>query len=206
MSDDEKDEAELTLNPSANQQQFGITALFWLTFLVGLGIAYLQRMNSVEIVIGGAVGVAIGMGVGFAIGLATKKVPDAVFWATLVAAFAYISVASDPIYTTPHRVLWAVVGAATAAVASTVMPNRFIVNALICAIVAGLILGLYWLVARKHPLDLQIDLIVAPLIGVAVALFVRVLMWLESRRTMPRYVTATWLMVVVIVANLFSRN
>ena len=91
-------------------------------------------------------------------------------------------------------------------VASTVMPNRFIVNALICAIVAGLILGLYWLVARKHPLDLQIDLIVAPLIGVAVALFVRVLMWLESRRTMPRYVTATWLMVVVIVANLFSRN
>ncbi len=191
---------------TAEKQQFGISALFWLTFLVGLGIAYLQRMDSVEIVIGGAIGIGFGVAVGFAIGLATKNVPDAVFWATLVAAFAYISVASDPIYTTPHRLVWAVVGAATAAIASTVMPQRFIVNALICAAAAGLILGLYWLVARKHSLDLQIDLIVAPLIGVSVAFFVRVLMWLESQRKMRRYITATWMLAVVIIANWFSRS
>ena len=189
----------------ATKHQFGIVALFWTTFLVGLGIAYLQRLNSQEILIGGGIAIGLAVVIGFLIGVITKRLPDAVFWATLVAAFAYISVATDPNYDQLHRIVWAIVGALTGAIASTVFTNRPTVNAVINSLAALICFGIYWLVTRNSSVDFAIDLFVAPVIGVAVTIFVRMLMWLESQKNMPRYVTATWLLIVVILANYFSR-
>ncbi len=64
---------------------------------------------------------------------------------------------------------------------------------------------LYWLVTSRRSLDLRLDLIAAPCIGGIVSIFIRMLMWVESKRFMPRYITATWLMAIVIVGNLLSR-
>ena len=190
--------------PSA-KPQYGITALFWVTFLVGVGIAYLQRLNSEEILIGAAIGIGLAVLIGGLVGLITKNVSDSFFWATLVAAFAYISVATDPNYDQVHRIVWAIVGAFTAAIAATVFTKRPFLSASIGAVVAFGCLGIYWLVTRNQSIDLKVDLIAAPIIAFAVAGFVRLLMWLESKKKMPRYLTASWLLAIVIIANYFSR-
>jgi len=60
-----------------------------------------------------------------------------------------------------------------------------------------------WLASIKTS-DMQFDVLAAPVIGIAIAFFLRMLMWLESKHAMPRYITATWLMVAVILGNVFS--
>jgi ABC-type uncharacterized transport system permease subunit len=97
------------------------------------------------------------------------------------------------------------VGAFTAAIAATVFTKRPFLSASIGAVVAFGCLGIYWLVTRNQSIDLKVDLIAAPIIAFAVAGFVRLLMWLESKKKMPRYLTASWLLAIVIIANYFSR-
>ena len=65
----------------------------------------------------------------------------------------------------------------------------------------GIVMLAYWAISKEQSADLNFDIFGAPLIGIGVSFFVRILMWLESRNNMPRYITATWLMVVVIIGN-----
>ena len=199
--------------------QFGMEALFWLTFAIGLGISYLRQLGSVEIVTDALVAIVMGAVVGVLIGQIGKlfnsqsTLSNAIFWATLIAAFGYISTAGDPRYARVHRLAWAMVGATTGGIAATVFKDRVVSpvllmsNAILCAAVAGLLMGLFVFYARDNirSADLQFDAYGAPFIGVAVALFVQLLMWLERQKYMPRYITATWLLAAVIVGNLISR-
>ena len=63
--------------------QFGIAAMFWGTFLAGMVMAYLNRLNlpgysddSATVIIGAAISVLIGLSFGFLIGKVTKVKPD----------------------------------------------------------------------------------------------------------------------------------
>lgn len=172
--------------------------------MIGLGVSYLQQQDHPLVLEGGLAAIAIGLVVGVIIGLPMGKLQDGVFWATLIAAFAYISVAKDPHFDFAHRLAWATMGAACGAVGSTVMPNRIWINALLCACFAELVFLIYFVVSGVNSFDFKVDLIGAPVIGIAVAFFLRAIMWLESKQKMPRYVTATWLMVAVIIGNVFS--
>lgn len=184
--------------------QFGIATLFWATFVVGLGLAYLQRLQSTDILIDGAVAVSAGFVIGLVVGAIRKQIANCTFWATLLAAFAYMSVAADPIFEPYHRITWALIGATTGALACSVFVKHALLNAIVPAVAAFALIWLYVILMRNRTnVDLQLDFYAAPFIGVAVALFIRILTWLETKQAMPRYVTATWLMVAVILGNSF---
>ena len=58
---------EPEFDPAGNRsaaKQFGIAALFWITFLVGLGISYLQRQDMPFVMEGGIIAIMIGLVVG----------------------------------------------------------------------------------------------------------------------------------------------
>ncbi len=120
--------------PSTTTRQFGIAALFWVTFAVGLGIAYLERLDSPDILLGGVLSILIGLVIGSVFGRLTNNFRDAIFWAVLVGAFGYISVASDPIYPPLHRLAWAAVGAVSGAIGGSFLPDRIAINTLACAL------------------------------------------------------------------------
>lgn len=194
--------------------QFGIAAMFWGTFLVGMVMAYLDRLNrpdssadSATVVLGAGISVLLGLVIGFLIGKLTKKMTDALFWSTLIAAFGYISTVSDPLYSFHHSLAWAGVGAVSGGLAATAFLEKWYLRGLACAVGAGVVMVFYYIISggEKGSTDLAFDLNASPLIGFAVAGFVYVVMWLESKQKMPRYVTATWLMVAVILGNVFSR-
>lgn len=188
----------------SDSNQYGIAALFWATFVVGLGLAYLQRLESPDIMIDAAIAIPIALLIGAIIGLVTGNMKDALFWSTLVAAFAYISTASDPVYGSYHRFAWTVVGGITGGLAATVGIGKAWLNGLSCAIAAISAMGIYYYLQSQFGsgVDAQIDLWISPFIGVCVSAFVGIILWLESKQKMPRYVTATWLMVAVIAGNL----
>ena len=195
--------------PGSTQNQFKLSALFWFTFAIGVGLAYLQRMDSPDIVIGGLLSLVIGLVLGGTIGLITGRLMDGLFWGTLIASFGYISVASDPIGRPNQRLVWAAVGAVAGALGSTIAPKNNLRSLAIAALAAGLGAGLVmWAYAAIEPepyFDMKFDLFAAPIIGAIVAVFMRLILWLESQHQMPRYMTATWLLAVVIIGNLLAR-
>lgn len=191
--------------PEPSRAQFGIAAMFWVTFLIGLGISYLQRFDDPQVVAGGAISLAMAVVIGSAVGWLAQRLADSLFWATLISAFAYICVVSDPIFSANDRLIWAGIGAATGAVAATCYVNKPIINAILCAIVSGMIMMAYWWFSSGSNADRNLDVIVGPLIGTAVSVFVRLVSFLESRKKSPRYVTATWMLAVVIMANIYAQ-
>lgn len=209
----EDDLSPVSQNPKGVVPRFGIAAIFWGMFLVGLVVAHLDQLRqaevnekSPEIFTGALVSILIGLLVGAAVGKLTGKMSDALFWSTLIAAFGYIGTASDPAYAHYHRLAWAGVGAVSGALSATMFNDKWWLRGLVSAVGGGAVMVLYFCVADKAAghADLSFDVNAAPLIGFAVALFVALLMWLESQQKMPRYITATWLMVAVVIGNWFS--
>ena len=101
--------------------------------------------------------------------------------------------------------IWANVGAVTGAVGAVFYTKQIVLNALACAVSAGLVMFAFWIVTQRQTSDMYFDLYTAPVIGVAIAFFLRMVVWLESKRKMPRYITATWLLVAVIIGSWLSR-
>lgn len=201
-------------NSKGKLPQFGIAAIFWGMFLVGLVVAYLDRVRgadgdgqSPEIMIGAVVSILIGLLVGAIVGKLTGKMSDALFWSTLVAAFGYVATVSDPIFVVYHRLAWAGVGAVSGALGATLFVDRWWLRGLASAIGGGAVMAIYFSLASKTggTADLTFDLNAAPLIGFGVAIFISILVWMESQQKMPRYITASWLMLAVILGSWFSR-
>ena len=200
---------EIAETDSNSKKQFGIASIFWITFMVGLTIAFMQRVEATDILFDGVFSIAMSLAVGALIGWLTGKMADALFWSSLVAAFAYLSTASDPVYVPYHRIAWALVGATTAGTAATCFTKNILLNWLTCAAIAFVVMAAFgWIATNYLPAagNVSIDMMISPLIGIAVAGFVRVLLWLESQKKMPRYITATWLLIAVILGTLAARG
>ena len=192
-------------NPSgARWPQFRIAALFWVTFSIGLGIAYLQRLYAAEIILGGPISLMIGASAGALLGKLFANVWDGLFWGTLIAAFGYLTVASDPIYDMRLRLAWAFIGAATGATAGSLLnrtsPKPLTAVCIIASGLAAIVMFAHTFIGR-FSLDAKLDLLAAPIVGVLVVVFVKLLLWMEARYKTPRYVTATWSLLVVILGN-----
>ena len=196
--------SELRQRLNSPPSQFGIAALFWLTLMVGLALAYLQEQGGLEVVAGGLLSLVIGLTVGLAFGLPTGKTADSVFWAMLVAAFGYIATTGDQLSNSVYCLIWASLGAVTGAVGATVFTNKVFLNALACGAAAGMVILVSSPMLQRNTVDITFDLYAAPMIGVAIALFMRIVIWLETKRRMPRYITATWLLVGVIAGSWLS--
>ena len=198
----------LDQEPASSKKQFGIAALFWLTFIVGISLKYLQQLSGPHILIGGLAAVTIGALIGLFVGQLTRRLADALFWSTLVSAFGYICLARDPANASHLPIAWSTVGAVAAAIGATVATNRIVLNAIACAACATVTMMAFWASGKQQlpvgPMGLDIDLIAAPVVGIGIAVLVRIMNWVESRHHTPRYLTATWLLVVVIVGNMIA--
>lgn len=203
MTDPFQDEPDST--PVNATRQFGIAALFWLTFIVGLGLAYLQQLEGRGILLGGIITIGMGLLTGGIVGWLSKKLADAIFWSTLVAAFGYICVCSESVgYSLNHRLAWSALGAITGAISASVLRQVWWLNLLLSALAAASVMGGFWYFSETRSADLFLDLVAAPMVGAGVSIFVWIQLTLESKRPIPRYMTATWLLVVVVVGNVIS--
>lgn len=191
--------------PIDSKGQFGIAALFWLTFIVGLGLAYLQQVEGRGILQGGLITIGMGLLAGGVIGWLTNKLGDAIFWSTLIAAFGYICVCNGVVrYPLEHRLAWSALGAVSGAISATLIRDNWWANLLLSALAGASVVGGFWCFSEGRTADWMLDLIAAPLVGAGVSIFVWIQLTLESKRPIPRYMTATWLLVVVIIGNLIS--
>ena len=158
-SADSPNRSEPAESQKSKGQQYGITALFWVTFLAGLTISYFQRLDAPEIIEGGIASIVIGLFVGVVIGGLSGNLRNAIFWSTLIAAFGYMSVAKDPHFDVWHRVAWGTVGATCGAVGCSLLVNRFFFNAILCGLFAELVMiGFAWL-AGINSSDMRFDVL-----------------------------------------------
>lgn len=201
FSDDE-DTPSISKGPIG---QFGISAIFWVTFMIALSITYLQRSSSSpNLLIEGVVAVAIGIAVGAIIGAFTKQLTNTIIWSTLIAAFGFICVSADSHFTTPLRITWATVGAFSGSVGASVFPNRFPLNAIASAVAAAIVMCIYlFLIVGKATSIQMVDAVAAPIIGFLVGTLIQLLGWMEEQKKISRYFMATLMMVMIIIGSLF---
>ena len=206
MSSEERPrDAAIESQLPASKNQFGILAIFWATFIVALSITYLQRMDEPTLIWEGLSSVGIGLLVGFVVGLFTKQIPTSMIWATLIAAFGFICVASDSYFQTPLRMTWAVVGAVSGTIGATVLPSRFPLNGFACAVAALVVMSIYTFLILGKTTSIQlIDVVAAPVIGFLVASLIELLKWIESQVKVSRYFLATLLMIMIIIGTLLT--
>ena len=196
---------------SRNKNQFGISAIFWVTFTFGLGLSYLQRMRAQDVVVGGLISLAIGMVCGAVIGWLAKRLADGFFWGTLISVFGYVSVVGISNYDLGLRLAWATVGALTGAISGTMLDRnakapiqRSDFKVCLMAAAAAFVTMFGYATFGRMTFDLNLDKYGAPLIGIAVVFFVKLILWVENQHLMPRYITATWLLVIILVGNTFT--
>ena len=169
-------------------------------------------MRSQEVVIGGLITLSVGMIVGALIGKLSNRVGDGFFWGTLIAVFAYMSVIGISNYDAGLRLAWATVGAFTGGISGAILDRdgsvkirRSDFKAALFAATAAFVIMFTYATFGRMTFDLRLDQYAAPLIGVAVVFFVKLILWVENQRIMPRYITATWLLVIILVGNTFTK-
>ncbi len=196
------DEREFNGN---SKSQFGISAIFWATFVIALAITYLQRMDEPSLLVEGIGSVGIGLLVGSIFGAITKRLTDTIIWSTLIAAFGFICVATDSHFTLPLRIAWATVGAFAGAVSASVLPNRIPLNVLASGLAAGMVMSIYlFLIVGKATSVQLVDAVAAPIIGVLVAVLIQMLTWVEKHQDISRFFMATLLMITILIGTLSS--
>lgn len=203
MENSEKNDAH-----GATKQQFKISSLFWITFFVAAIIAYLQRTTSAGEVKNWWIFLVDGVVFGTLISLPSRRFIEGIFWGVLIAAFGFISVTSDPVANAQQAYAWTAVGAVAGAIGGTVYLTSIGKSLASAAVASAVMMYVYRVVivrGMEANVELYFDLCAAPVIGGLVVITIRTIMWAETERPLPRYVTATWLLMVVIAGNLIAR-
>jgi hypothetical protein len=197
MPDDNRPRDE----PARKPPQFGLAALLWTTFVIGLALSYLKTLGSAAVFANGFFVIGIALAIGVAIGACSRRIADATYWSLMIATAAYLSVAADQAYGPVFHFAWSVVGALAGACSGAVPASRGKLRIIAASLAAGGAMLLFAPALRIRQ-DFVFDLVTAPVIGALVALLVQLILWLEGKSHTPRYVTASWLLLAVIAGNL----
>jgi len=169
--------------------------------VISVGLAFLRSLNGAYV----APGLFVATGallLGTPVGMLLGRVTDAQFWAVLGATFAFISAVDIVAF----HWAWAGTGAAAGAAVGVTAGGRLSRTLLAGGLAATAAFGTYAAVFfSSSPREILFDLAAAPVIGMAFGLLVEIFFRLEQRTSLPRYVTATVLMVAVCVGNYFAR-
>jgi hypothetical protein len=125
---------------------------------------------------------------------------DATFWAVVMTTAAYLSVVGDARFDPVFHFAWAAVGAATGACCGAIAPRQLFRRMLAGCFMAAAVMLVFVQVGSLH--DTTFDLFCAPVVGALVGLLIELILWIEHRSSMARYVTASWLLLAVIAGNL----
>ena len=187
--------------PDRKPPQFGLAALLWTTFVIGLALAYLRTLGSPTVFVNGVLAIVIALATGSLIGACFRRIADATYWSLMITTAAYLSVAADQAYGPLFHFAWVSVGAASGSFSGAISSSRVKRRIVVAGVAAGVAMLLFAPALRTRQ-DYVFDLITAPVIGGLVAVLVQLISWLEAQSYSPRYVTAAWLLLAVIVGNL----
>ncbi len=182
--------------------QFDTRSFFWLMVAVGLALTYLRSFGS-EIILQAVMAIGGSAVVATAVGWSCKRIADSLYWSVLGTVFAFMSAVG----VVEYHLAWAAVGAASGAAIGCVASGRPIRTMIVGGATGGVVLGVYALVPHWPSGQLIFfDVISALVAGALFGALVEVFFWLEARSTLPRYVSATVLMLSVCVGNFLAQR
>ncbi|MCA9119458.1 MAG: hypothetical protein H6822_05535 [Planctomycetaceae bacterium] len=181
--------------------QFGLSAMLWTTFVVALAFGYLRQFNLPSLYISAGVVMIASVLFGALIGWPFHRIGSAAYWAVVIASAAFLSVSGDLRTSTMFRIAWSTTGVLSGAICGAVAPGKVFRRVLLGAVAGG---GGMLVCSIAMPRDLEwlFDLLCAPLVGGLVGVLIELVLWLERQRYSPRYITASWLLLAVIIGNL----
>ena len=186
---------------SPSRPQFGLSALLGCFVAIGMALAYLTRFDSILVFQNGLIVLILALLLGGSVGSVIKRRGDAIFWSVIVSAAAYLSVVGETHFGIAFHFAWSAVGA-MAGVAAAAIPARQLVARMIAACLGGSAAMFIYFAFYSQRIGLQFDLVAATIVSALVGLLVEIIMWIECRSQIPRYVTASWLLCAVIIGNL----
>lgn len=111
----------------------------------------------------------------------------------VVSAAGYLSVLGEMRYGVGFHFAWSAVGATSGVAAAAVPPGQRIARLVAGALSGSAPMVIYY--AGFSPrVGLEFDLLAATIVGALIGVLVEIIMWLERRSQIPRYVTASWLL------------
>jgi hypothetical protein len=193
---------DVQLAESKSRPQFGLAALLWTMGVIGLALAYLRQLDSPTVFLGGAVAVGAAIVFGAAIGWPLKRPGDATYWAVVITTAAYISVAGETSYGPSFHFAWSLTGTLAGAFGGAIAPRRWLLRIVTGAGAGGAAMWLYVVMRHGGTTGMMFDVICAPVVGGLVGVLIELLLWVERESSLPRYITACWLLLAMIAGNL----
>jgi hypothetical protein len=188
------------------QPQFGLSAMLGCFVAIAMALAFLKRFGSIQVFQNGLIVLVLAVLVGVIVGSVVKRRRDAIFWSVMASTAGYISVVGETQFGVAFHFAWSAVGAmagvAAAVIPAALSPVRRLVVRMIAACFAGSAAMLIYFTLFSQRNGLEFDVLVAPFVSALVGLLVEMIVWVEQRSEIPRYVTASWLLCAVIIGNL----
>jgi len=184
--------------------QFRLLDVLASMLVIGLMLAYLKQYEAQLVLTVGGGSIAAAIPIGLALGYFTGRSFDAAFWAVVIATAACFSTIGERIYGVGilFPFSWSAVGAVTGACCGAIPRQKLLLRIMIGGFVGWFIMWLFGFIPDMKTGDYQFDLYCAPVVGALVGLLIELVMWVESKRYAPRYVTACWLLSAVMLGNI----
>lgn len=197
-----KNHEEPNGRPSPKPFQFDTRTIFWLMVAIGLALTYLRSFGS-EIIVQAVLAMGGSAVVAIAVGWFFKRIADSLYWSVLGTVFAFMSAVG----VVDYHLAWAAVGAVSGATIGSLASGRPVRTMIAGGAAGGVVLGIYAMVPSWPKGQLFLfDVISAVVAGALFGALVEVFFWLEARSTLPRYISATVLMLSVCVGNFLAQR
>lgn len=187
--------------------QFSIGAMLWLTATVGMVLAYLRAFESRDSrdALFGLASVGVGLMVGLIAAAITRRPADSIYWSVIGATATFLCSAGYELYHPSFRYGWMLVGAVAGAGSGVTAPGKPLRTMLAGGLGGGAVLGAFAVAIPKFRAESLIEVAVAVIGGALLGGVVEAICWVESRRRIPRYVTAAGLVFAVIAGNVSAK-
>jgi len=173
---------------------------------IAMALAYLKGFGSVQVFQNGLIVLVLAVLFGGVVGSVIKRRGDAIFWSVMISTAGYLSVVGDKQFGVGFHFAWSAVGAmagvAAVAIPATTNPAGRLVVRMFAASLGGSAAMLIYFTLFSQRNGLEFDLLAAPFVSGSVGALIEMIVWVEQRSEIPRYVTASWLLCAVIVGNL----
>jgi len=179
--------------------QFGLVAVFWSTTTLAISLAYL-RVHGRESLLLGLAAICVAMLVGLTVGWMVNRPMEVGSWAIFGVIIPYTSILTSSFAgDTAYVVTWLAVGA-VGGITAAVSTGGLIRRVATVAAIAWVPVGIVWLTGA-YPVSLFLEAFCAAVAGAGFAVIFEVILTLESKYGLKRYVTACAIVLLSIAVS-----
>ena len=179
--------------------QYGLPAIVWWTTTLAICLAYL-RLHSRESVLLGVAAISVAAVAGLSVGWIAKRLLDTCNWAIFGVIFPYTSILTSSFADeTPYVISWLAVGA-LAGITAAIVTGTWLRRTVIVAAVTWIPMAIVGL-SGSYPLALWLEVFCASAAGAGFAMLVELILTLESRYGLKRYVSTCGIVLLSIVIS-----